>query len=140
MPHPLLAAANDTSKPIWLVNEQTWPAIAGQLPPMAQGFARAQGFEGKAGSHCLLPDAEGNLFGVAFGLDGADAKLSRKQLPPLRRHVGGNDLVRTKQPLSDDAARNCLRHVSGADDAEFKLHLRDCGEGIGAGQLAVASC
>ena len=41
---------------------------------MAQGFAKAQGFEGKAGSHCLLPDADGDLFGVAFGLNGADAK------------------------------------------------------------------
>ena len=43
---------------------------------MAQGFAKAQGFEGKAGSHCLLPDADGNLVGVAFGLNGADAKRS----------------------------------------------------------------
>ena len=74
MPHPLLASANDASKPIWLVTEQTWPAIAEQLPQTAQGFARAQGFQGKAGSHCLLPDADGNLLGVAFGLNGADAK------------------------------------------------------------------
>ncbi len=74
MPHPLLASATDTSKPIWLVSEQTWSTIAGQLPQTAQGFARAQGFEGKAGSHCLLPDADGNLMGVAFGLNGTDAK------------------------------------------------------------------
>ncbi|MBO1905540.1 leucyl aminopeptidase family protein [Microvirga sp. 3-52] len=74
MPHPLLAPATDTSKPIWLVTEQTWADIAGQLPPIAQGFAKAQGFEGKAGSHCLLPDADGELLGVAFGLNGADAR------------------------------------------------------------------
>ena len=74
MPHPLLASVNDSSKPIWLVTEQTWPDVAGQLPPIAQGFARAQGFEGKAGSHCLLPDADGSLMGVVFGLNGEDAR------------------------------------------------------------------
>jgi leucyl aminopeptidase len=74
MPHPLLASTNDTSKPIWLVTEQTWADIAGQLPPIAQGFAKAQGFEGKAGSHCLLPDADGELLGVVFGINGADAR------------------------------------------------------------------
>jgi leucyl aminopeptidase len=74
MPHPLLASANDASKPIWLVTEQTWSTIAEGLPQTAQGFAKAQGFDGKAGSHCLLPDADGNLMGVAFGLNGADAK------------------------------------------------------------------
>lgn len=74
MLHPLLASANDTSKPIWLVTEQTWVDVAGLLPQIAQGFAKTQGFEGKAGSHCLLPDADGNLLGVAFGLNGVGAK------------------------------------------------------------------
>jgi leucyl aminopeptidase len=46
------------------------------LPQAAQGFAKAQSFEAKAGSHCLLPDAEGNLLGVAFGLSGEEAKHS----------------------------------------------------------------
>ncbi|MCG7392114.1 leucyl aminopeptidase family protein [Microvirga sp. ACRRW] len=73
MPHPLLAASSETSLPIWLVTESTWSSISAQLPKTAQGFAKAQGFEGKAGSHCLLPDAEGNLFGVVFGLAGEDA-------------------------------------------------------------------
>jgi leucyl aminopeptidase len=76
MPHSLLASADETSKPVWLVNEQTWPALSGQLPPLAQGFAKAQGFEGKAGTHCLLPDADGAVLGVAFGLNGTDAKHS----------------------------------------------------------------
>ncbi|NBJ11762.1 leucyl aminopeptidase family protein [Microvirga sp. SYSU G3D207] len=81
MPHPLLADANEASKPVWLVTEQTWPDIAGQLPPAARGFAKAQGFEGKAGSHCLLPDANGDLLGVVFGLNGADARNSDPFLP-----------------------------------------------------------
>lgn len=74
MPHPLFAAASEASRPIWLVTEQTWPAIAEQLPSSAQSFARAQAFEGKAGSHCLLPDADGSLAGVAFGINGEGAK------------------------------------------------------------------
>ncbi len=48
--------------------------IAGSLSPMAQSFAKAQGFVGKAGSHCLLPDADGTILGVAFGLNGTDAR------------------------------------------------------------------
>ncbi|WP_230530323.1 leucyl aminopeptidase family protein [Microvirga roseola] len=74
MPHPLLASASETSRPIWLVTEATWPGIVAGLAQPAQGFARAQGFEGKAGSHCLLPDANGELLGVAFGINGDDAK------------------------------------------------------------------
>ncbi|MEE1611746.1 leucyl aminopeptidase family protein [Microvirga sp. CF3016] len=74
MSHPLLASTIDASKPIWLVTEHTWADVAGQLPPLAQGFAKAQGFEGKAGSHCLLPNTDGSLMGVVFGLNGVDAK------------------------------------------------------------------
>lgn len=74
MPHPLLATGTETSRPIWLVSEQAWPSIASQLPQNAQAFAKAQGFEGKAGSHCLLPDADGGILGALFGVNGADAK------------------------------------------------------------------
>ncbi|WP_243374347.1 leucyl aminopeptidase family protein [Microvirga solisilvae] len=74
MPHALLATSSENSLPIWLVTESTWSSISEKLPKTAQGFARAQGFEGKVGSHCLLPDADGNLFGVAFGLADENAK------------------------------------------------------------------
>ncbi|MGO4573123.1 leucyl aminopeptidase family protein [Microvirga sp. 2TAF3] len=74
MPHPLLVSSDNKALPIWLANEKTWPGIAAKLPQNAQAFAKAQKFEAKAGSHCLLPDTDGNLLGVAFGLDGDDAK------------------------------------------------------------------
>ena len=74
MPHPLLASAAESSRPVWLVTEGTWPGIDSGLPQAAQACAKAQGFEGKAGSHCLLPDQDGNLLGVAFGLHGEDAR------------------------------------------------------------------
>jgi leucyl aminopeptidase len=44
------------------------------LPAPARAFAKAQGFEAKPGSHCLLPDASGDLAGVAFGVEDAGAK------------------------------------------------------------------
>jgi leucyl aminopeptidase len=74
MPHPLLATSADNSLPIWLVTENTWGEVSSQLPKVAQAFAKAQGFEGKAVSHCLLPDADGNLSGVVFGLANENAK------------------------------------------------------------------
>ena len=74
MPHPLLAMSADNALPIWLVTESTWSTVSAQLPKVAQSFAKAQGFEGKAGSHCLLPDADGNLSGVVFGLAGEDSR------------------------------------------------------------------
>ncbi|QFU17444.1 leucyl aminopeptidase family protein [Microvirga thermotolerans] len=81
MLHPLLAASDSASLPIWLADEKTWPEIAGKLPAQAQAFAKAQTFEAKAGTHCLLPDGDGNLLGVAFGLDAPDAKRADPFLP-----------------------------------------------------------
>jgi leucyl aminopeptidase len=75
MAHPLLATEHDASStPIWLVDEETWPEIRSELPGLAQSFAAAQGFEPKAGRHCLLPNAEGGLLGVVFGLDTRGAR------------------------------------------------------------------
>jgi leucyl aminopeptidase len=79
--HPFLATAAEPSCPIWLVTTETWARVAETLPAPARAFARAQGFDAKAGSHCLLPDADGALRGVAFGLNGATAKRTDPFLP-----------------------------------------------------------
>ncbi len=81
MPHPLLASSTETSHPIWLVTEETWPGIADSLAPQARAFAGAQGFEAKSGSFCLLPNAEGGLLGALFGIDGPGAKRVDPFLP-----------------------------------------------------------
>ncbi|WP_112662872.1 leucyl aminopeptidase family protein [Microvirga flavescens] len=81
MPHPLLASSSETALPIWFVTEETWPQAGGALPQQAQAFAKAQGFTGKAGTHCLVPDGNGNLAGVLFGLDGAKTKRPDPFLP-----------------------------------------------------------
>src|SRR5919202_2088645 len=75
MAHPLLALNSGASAhPIWLVDEETWAGVRGSLPGPALTFAAAQGFEPKPGRHCLVPNADGTLFGVLFGLDAPSAK------------------------------------------------------------------
>jgi leucyl aminopeptidase len=74
MLHPLLVTDSADARPIWLVNEATWPGMAEGLPPLARGFAVAQGFEPKAGRHLVLPDSDGGIAGVVLGIEGAGAK------------------------------------------------------------------
>jgi leucyl aminopeptidase len=81
MAHPLLATDAESALPVWLVTQETWPKIVDSLPAPARAFASAQGFEAKPGTHCLLPDAEGALFGAAFGIDGPSAKRPDPFLP-----------------------------------------------------------
>ena len=69
MLHPLLALPSEDSLPVWLATESTWAGIFEILPASAQTFARAQGFDAKAGRHCLLPNSDGGLLGVVFGLE-----------------------------------------------------------------------
>jgi leucyl aminopeptidase len=81
MMHPLLAPETETARPIWLVSQDSWPKVRGDLPATAQNFAEAQGFEPKPGRHCLLPDADGSLLGVVLAVDGARAKRADPFLP-----------------------------------------------------------
>lgn len=75
MPHPLLATETDASVcPIWIATEETWPEIRERLPLPSRRFAEAQGFRAKSGQHCLVPDAEGGLHGVLFGIEGATSE------------------------------------------------------------------
>jgi leucyl aminopeptidase len=67
MSHPLLVRSDSAAHPIWLVGDETWNDIRERLPAQAARFAEAQGFEPKAGRHCLLPNADGSLLGVLFG-------------------------------------------------------------------------
>ena len=83
MPHPLLASNPDNPRPVWLVTEESWPGVAEGLPPQARAFARAQGFKGGAGRHCLLPDPDGGILGVLFGLGGALDGPSAKRADPF---------------------------------------------------------
>jgi leucyl aminopeptidase len=74
MTHPLLLTESNAAHPIWLVTGQNWNEVKRGLPAHAARFAEAQGYEPKPGRHCLLPNADGSLLGVLFGIDAADGK------------------------------------------------------------------
>ena len=68
--------------PIWFVTSANYPDVQRSIGAQASAFAKAAGFEPKAGRHLLLPgngDAGGALGGVLFGVEGAeDAKDGAK--------------------------------------------------------------
>ncbi|HEX2134638.1 MAG TPA: leucyl aminopeptidase family protein [Microvirga sp.] len=79
--HPLLAPASEPSRPVWLVSEQTWAGVSEGLPASGRAFAKAHGFEGKSGSHCVLPGGDGDIAGVVFGIEAGGAKHVDPFLP-----------------------------------------------------------
>jgi leucyl aminopeptidase len=60
--------------PITFVTKSTWPEIAATLPAPAKAFAAANGFNGKPGASLALPDADGAIAQVLFGLEDSGAK------------------------------------------------------------------
>lgn len=56
------------TRPVSLVAPETLAAVLADLPGLAQGFARANAFDGKAGSFVLLPGADGSVAGALFGI------------------------------------------------------------------------
>ena len=71
--HPLLAAADTPSTPIWFCRRDTIAGILAGLTKEAQVWVAANGFESAAGRHLLLPSGDGGLAGVLFGLESTDA-------------------------------------------------------------------
>ncbi|RTL53613.1 MAG: leucyl aminopeptidase family protein [Bradyrhizobiaceae bacterium] len=55
--------------PISFVTKSSLETVLSALPGPAQVFARASGFTAKAGKHLLLPDAQGGIAHVLFGLE-----------------------------------------------------------------------
>ncbi|MTH33541.1 leucyl aminopeptidase family protein [Paracoccus limosus] len=71
---PEFAPADAAALPLWLVRPGAegadLPAGIGEL---AQNWARAQGFAGKPGQLCLLPDANGAIAGALYGIGTRDS-------------------------------------------------------------------
>ena len=61
--------------PITFVAKSTWDAIQATLPHPARQFALANGFAAKPGAWLALPDADGRIAQVLFGLDDAGSKF-----------------------------------------------------------------
>jgi leucyl aminopeptidase len=60
--------------PISFVTRSTWDSISAGLPALARQFAQANNFGAKPGSYLALPDAEGQIARVMFGLEDADSR------------------------------------------------------------------
>ena len=70
--HPLFASAGAQAVPILFVTAANFAEATSILDAREQAFVQAAGFEPKAGKHLIVPDAEGKLAGVLFGLEDAD--------------------------------------------------------------------
>jgi len=72
---PLRFAPTDSNAiPLWFVTAESWPALQTAIGPSAARYAAACGFEPKPGRLQLLPDGDGGVAGVLFGLAERDAK------------------------------------------------------------------
>ncbi len=65
--------APDTAVSVHFVKAATLDGVLAGLGERERRFATATGFNGEAGRLVLIPDADGNLGRVLFGLGGADA-------------------------------------------------------------------
>jgi len=70
--HPIFAGAGEQAVPILFVTAGKFSQAMQSLDARTRAFAQAAGFEPKAGKHLLVPDAEGKLSTVLFGLEDAD--------------------------------------------------------------------
>jgi leucyl aminopeptidase len=69
--HPIFVKAAAQAIPIWFASGSDLSGVLGKLDAQARAFAKAAGFEGKAGQVLLLPGSGGKLSGVLFGQEPA---------------------------------------------------------------------
>jgi leucyl aminopeptidase len=70
--HPIFAGAGAQAVPILFATAANFAQATQDLDARARAFVQAAGFEPKAGKHLSVPDAEGKLSAVLFGLEDAD--------------------------------------------------------------------
>lgn len=71
---PAFAPADAEALPLWLVRPGAEGAdLPAEIGVPARTWARAQGFAGKPGQICLLPDSDGALAGALYGIGAAGA-------------------------------------------------------------------
>jgi leucyl aminopeptidase len=92
-----MPSTSPKSTPILLVPEAGWKETIAILPAPAQRFAESHGFEGKSGKLLAVPNAEGQIEAVLFGV-GKDLALADHpflagklpaELPAGRYHFPG---------------------------------------------------
>ena len=75
------AAPTHNAIPIWFATKETWDEVGEAFAAPAVAFAAAAGFEPSPGACQLLPDAQGGLAAVVFGIESADAQDRDPMLP-----------------------------------------------------------
>lgn len=84
--HPALSSGDLPAIPLHLLTRTAWAAQAGTLPAPVQRYLSSLGFAGQEGEFALVPDAEGAVSSVFFGLgENADPRLPMAlsaRLPP----------------------------------------------------------
>ena len=71
--HPVFATAGKNQAiPIWFVNAANFDEVRKKLGSSERAFISTAAFEAKAGRSLLLPDGNGKLAGVLFGIEGPD--------------------------------------------------------------------
>lgn len=85
--HPALVAPSSAATPIILVTKLTLDQTLAGLPAAARAFAKAADFNAKAGKILLVPDGDGKISHVLFGVedtsDPARDPFRAGQLPAL---------------------------------------------------------
>jgi len=75
---PRFAAATEAATPVHLVEPSGLDAALDGLTPAQRAWAAANGFKGKAGQICLLPDAAGGVAAALFGWGDAAARAGAR--------------------------------------------------------------
>jgi leucyl aminopeptidase len=75
MPSVFETAPATSATPITFATKATWETICSGLPAQARQFALANGFAAKPGSCLTLPDANGDIAQVVFGLEDETSKF-----------------------------------------------------------------
>jgi len=71
--HPVFANAGKSQAiPIWFVSDANFDAVRRKLSGSEQAFIGNAAFEAKPGRSLLLPDGDGKLAGVLFGIEGPE--------------------------------------------------------------------
>jgi leucyl aminopeptidase len=75
MPSVFETAPATPAIPITFATKVTWDAISAELPAPGRQFALANGFAAKPGACLTLPDANGEIAQVVFGVENETSKL-----------------------------------------------------------------
>ncbi|ATQ70250.1 MULTISPECIES: leucyl aminopeptidase family protein [Methylosinus] len=94
----------DEATPIDFIDKESWPIHAEMLPPPIAAFAKACGFDGKAGAHLLAPGPDGAPALVLFGVEAPSARHRDPFLPGKLASLLPAGLYRLRDGVDDPQA------------------------------------